>query len=253
MGTEIVNRARLMTLGRNAYRSWRLWIEPERLVMRKVVREWLRAAPRASTVLEIGAGTAFMRPVIRAEIPDVLYVSSDIAPTENTNLVVDACALPLATASVDVVLALEVLEHIERPEQLVAEASRVLRPGGHLILTVPFMFGVHDFMDYHRFTPLGMEQLLGRHALELEQVRVRGGVFVASSGLVRTKILNTIVGRPRDWRAQGREKKIRWVISTVVLTPWLPITLLAYGLDRVLDRESVSPPGYFFLCGRSAD
>jgi SAM-dependent methyltransferase len=242
-----MNTSRLKSLGRTVYRTWRLWIEPERLVMRRAVRGWLRLVPAGSTVLEIGAGTAFMRPVIEAEVSQARYITSDIAPTENTALVVDACALPLADRSVDVVLALEVLEHIERPESLVEEAARVLRADGRLMLTVPFMFGVHDFMDYHRFTPLGMEKLFSRNGIRLQDVQLRGGVFVAATGLVRTKILNTIVGRPKDWRAQGSMKKARWVVSTLVLTPWLPVTLAAYALDRVLDRDSVSPPGYFFL------
>lgn len=47
--------------GVKLYRGWRLWIEPERLVMRKVVRSWLGLARPGSVVLEIGAGTAFMR------------------------------------------------------------------------------------------------------------------------------------------------------------------------------------------------
>jgi hypothetical protein len=122
-----------------------------------------------------------------------------------------------------------------------------------MVLTVPFMFGVHDFRDYHRFTPLGMQTLAERHGLSLTEVRRRGGVFVAATGLVRTFVLNSIVGRPRDWRAQGRDKKVRWVLSTVVLTPWTPITWLAYLLDRVLDRESVSPPGLFFLLTKVHD
>ncbi|MGN6612129.1 MAG: class I SAM-dependent methyltransferase [Angustibacter sp.] len=46
-------------------------------------------------------------------------------------------ALPLADASIDVVLSLQVVEHIWSPDQLLAEAARVLRPGGLLALTTP--------------------------------------------------------------------------------------------------------------------
>ena len=79
-----------------AYRLWRLWIEPERLPLRRSVRNWLRGSPARTTIVEVGAGTAFMEPVLRREIPDLLYLNGEIAPTDNTDVVFDAAALPLA-------------------------------------------------------------------------------------------------------------------------------------------------------------
>lgn len=233
------------------YRHWRLFIEPERLRMRKAVRVWIRQCAPGGRVLEVGGGTSFLQTVIEHEVPGAHYVSGDIAPTNNTNVVLDATALPMADASVDAVLALEVLEHMPRPERMLGEVARVLRVDGLAILTVPFMFGVHDFRDYFRFTPLGFSSLLEQHGLELADMRQRGGTFVAATGLVRTLILNGIVGEPKDWRAHGIRKKFLWMLATVVLTPWTLITWAAMGLDGLFDRESKSPPGYFFLCRKS--
>jgi SAM-dependent methyltransferase len=245
-------RDRVQTFGLHSYRRWKLWIEPERLLMLRVTRGWLGRCQPGSVVLEVGAGSGFMRGIVEHEIPAVRYIASDIAPTENTSVVLDACSLPISDDSVDVVLAVEVLEHVSRPEQLIAEAARVLRPGGQLILTVPFMFGVHDFQDFYRFTPRGLEQFLARQGLTLTHTRLRGGTFVASTGLVRTLILNSIVGSPVDWRARGSEKKARWLVATAVLSPWALVTLAAYALDSALDRHSASPPGYFFLCTKAS-
>jgi SAM-dependent methyltransferase len=192
-----------------------------------------------------------MEPVLRRDIPDVLYVNGDIAPTERSVLVFDAVALPIANSSVDVVMALEVLEHMPDPQKLLAEAARVLRPGGRLVLTVPFMFGVHDFRDYYRYTPLGLETMLSGVDIELTEVILRGGTLVSATGLVRNLILKAIVGKPTDWRARGRSKQVRWIIAPAILTPWTLVTYVAYALDAILDRESMSPPGYFFLCTRS--
>jgi len=50
----------------------------------------------------------------------------------------DVTALSLATASVDAVVTMDVLEHVPDYQQAIAEFSRVLRPGGVLVLTVPF-------------------------------------------------------------------------------------------------------------------
>jgi SAM-dependent methyltransferase len=49
----------------------------------------------------------------------------------------DAHVLPLRDASVDGVIALEVLEHVDDPDRVLAEASRVLKPGGSLCVAVP--------------------------------------------------------------------------------------------------------------------
>ena len=57
-------------------------------------------------------------------------------------------------------------------------------------------------------------------------------------------------GKPGDWRAMGRIRKVRWFLSTLVLTPWAVVTVASYGLDAVVDRNPVSPPGYFFLAVR---
>ena len=236
--------------GLQLYRSWKLWIEPERLRMRRVVRDWLNQSEPGSVVVEVGSGNGFLEPVVRRAIPDVVYLGGDIAPTDRTTVVLDATAMPLATGVVDVVMAVEVLEHMPDPQALLAEASRVLRPGGRLVLTVPFMFGVHDFRDYHRFTPLGFEQLAHQHQLVVTETRLRGGTFVSSTGLVRNLILNTIVGKPGGWRAHGRARQVKWVVATAVLTPWTLVTWAAFALDSLADRESVSPPGYFFLCTR---
>lgn len=69
----------------------------------------------------------------------------------------DAARLPFRDASVDTVVLLEVLEHLRRPDEALSEIARVLRPGGILLLTLPFLYPVHDAPhDYQRYTPFGL-------------------------------------------------------------------------------------------------
>ena len=56
--------------------------------------------------------------------------------------------LPLADASFDLVIAWDVVEHVQNPEQLLAELARVLRPGGRVLLTVINRFALRD-PHYH--------------------------------------------------------------------------------------------------------
>ncbi len=70
--------------------------------------------------------------------------------------------IPFPDNHFDAILCTEVLEHAAHPEVLVAEMHRVLRPGGKLVLTVPFSARVHHIpYDFHRFTSYGLKQLFG--------------------------------------------------------------------------------------------
>ena len=216
--------------------------------MRSTVRRWIKECAEGGYVLEIGGGTSMLRAVIEREVRGAHYISGDIAPTNNTTAAMDGNALPVATGSIDAVIALEVLEHMPNPQRMLAEASRILKPNGMLIVTTPFMFGVHDYRDYFRFTPLGLSELLTASGLTLSTVVLRGGTFVSALGLIRNLMRDSIVGQPGDWRAEASRKKVLWAVATVLMTPWVPVMWLALGIDRVIDRDSNSSPGYFFLC-----
>ena len=61
----------------------------------------------------------------------------------------------------DLVLMLEVLEHVEKPFDVSSEILRVLQPEGNLLLSVPFTFGIHEApYDFWRFTKYGLMKLL---------------------------------------------------------------------------------------------
>jgi SAM-dependent methyltransferase len=94
--------------------------------------------------------------------------------------------LPFDDASFDVVVAGELIEHLREPERLVAEARRVLRPGGTLVASVPNFFRLrnrlamllgrpldHDPTHLHVFAPRDVERLVAG----FEDVRLR---FIAS-------------------------------------------------------------------------
>jgi SAM-dependent methyltransferase len=61
--------------------------------------------------------------------------------------------MPFASESFDVVTAFDLIEHVERDDQLIAEAYRVLRPGGVVLIAVPahpFLLGEHDDALHHK-------------------------------------------------------------------------------------------------------
>ncbi|MHA2062053.1 MAG: methyltransferase domain-containing protein [Candidatus Sifarchaeia archaeon] len=68
---------------------------------------------------------------------------------------------PFKSESVDTIVAFQVMEHLAEPENFLWESFRVLRKRGKIILTTPFMWGIHEAPhDYYRYTAYGLRYLL---------------------------------------------------------------------------------------------
>jgi SAM-dependent methyltransferase len=115
----------------------------------------------AVEILDIGVGRGRSRRYIESHVggDEVRYTGLDLSPRrldsvykgESWTLVrADAQrGIPFADGSFDVVLCEQILEHLERPRDVVCEISRVLRPGGMAIVGVPiFPLGV-DLLRRH--------------------------------------------------------------------------------------------------------
>lgn len=88
------------------------------------------------------------------------------------DVIADATALPLRNGCADIVFCTQVIEHVPRPDRLLTEAHRVLRPAGALILTAPFFWPLHEEPhDYFRFTGHGLNRLLGDAGFEVDTLR----------------------------------------------------------------------------------
>jgi len=85
--------------------------------------------------------------------------------------------IPLETNSVDTVICTDVLEHISKPEHLFSEMARILKPDGNLILTVPFMYWIHNSpYDYHRYTKYKLIDFCEQNKLKVVLINEFGGL-----------------------------------------------------------------------------
>jgi SAM-dependent methyltransferase len=111
----------------------------------------------AFVALDIGAGQRSYRERIRG---CKLYIRMDVDSRFQCDVAGDACAIPLQNSSCDLVLAIEVLEHIRRPWLAVPELRRVLKPTGVCILSTRFMYPLHGRPgDYWRYSRYALELL----------------------------------------------------------------------------------------------
>lgn len=164
---------------------------------RKILDRELRpvlASLDAHTVLDVGgAGGKRYRRYVR----HVRYWTVDIDPRNRPSVRADAHRLPVLTGTVDLVLSIQVLEHCRDPRRVVDESCRVLKPGGHLILSTVLLYELHAAPDdYYRFTASALEDLAQPFASH--QLIPLGNRFVAAYDLTiaRSVLLNSVFGRP---------------------------------------------------------
>jgi SAM-dependent methyltransferase len=145
------------------------------------------AAPtrRVARLVDVGSGDSPYRGVLEHD----LYVGIDRNPRGSDALLAtaDAAALPLVSASADGLLCTEVIEHVPDEHQLAAELARVATPGACLVLSAPFVHGLHEQpYDFRRLTSIGLVTTLEAAGWRVDHIRPIGGpLVVAIDGIVR--------------------------------------------------------------------
>jgi SAM-dependent methyltransferase len=113
-------------------------------------------------VLDAGSGfrSTIYEHVVNLEV--VAYPSTDVLSV--------AEHLPFETASFEAALSLNVLEHVRDPFRCASELARVVRPGGRLYASAPFLQPYHGYPHhYYNMTASGLESLFS-DAFDVEQL-----------------------------------------------------------------------------------
>jgi SAM-dependent methyltransferase len=192
-------------------------------------RDLRRELPRAhGHVLDVGCGAQPYRVLLP---PDVTYQGLDTSDAERRfgyrapdTVYFAGPTWPVESGTADVVVCTETLEHVLDPRAFLAEAHRCLRPGGRLVLTVPFAARWHFVPhDYWRFTPSGLKHLLDGAGFVNAVITGRGNALTVACYKLMALLLPLLLPQSRSpvaaWalRAAG-------VLSLPVL---LPVALVA--------------------------
>jgi SAM-dependent methyltransferase len=144
--------------------------------------------------LDLGAGTAKYRHLIKPHTTE--YVTFDMVPGPHVDIVGDILNLSLVSASFDTVISTQVLEHVRRPWVMVSEIARILRPGGVVVVSAPFLVPYHaDPYDFFRYTTEGMRGILEDHGFEVLECSGYGGLFAVLYEMIHFCFLNPYQGK----------------------------------------------------------
>jgi SAM-dependent methyltransferase len=179
------------------------------------------------SVLDVGCGTEPYRKLYDVERYVGLEFDSPAARARNiADDFYDGSRFPYDDARFDTVLCNQVLEHVFAPDRLLSEIARVLKPGGRLVLTVPFVWDEHEQpLDYARYSSFGLRSLLERSGLRILEHKKLNPNLAAIFQLINAylqKVCNT------------RSATMNLLICATLMSPF---NLLGLVLGRLLPRN----------------
>jgi SAM-dependent methyltransferase len=131
-------------------------------------------------VLDIGCGEKPYEKLFNA----TSYMGIDIESTKEyhasskVDVFYNGLDLPFESNTFDTIVCFEVLEHVFEPERIVKEMFRVLKPGGKIMLTTPFIWNEHEIpYDFGRYTYFGLNHLFAKNGFKvIHQKRILSGL-----------------------------------------------------------------------------
>lgn len=190
---------------------------------RKVILDWARNVVGNDLsdlrIADIGCGPgttlAYLSDVKHLVGVDMsscaLSLAKERAPTARL-IAADAAKIPLGKESFDLVFCLDMLEHLPAPEKAASEIFRILKPGSHLVATVPawqFLFGEHDHAlgHYRRYRKPAFRALLEEAGFEDVRVSYYNAALFPPIAIMRGgKKLFTKTKSPDE---EGQESDLR--------------------------------------------
>lgn len=179
------------------------------------------------SVLDVGCGD---KPYASCFNPGVVqYLGLDVVQSPGVDVVADENEpWPLAGSTADVVLCSQVLEHVPNLDNVLDSIHGVLKPGGFLLVTVPFIYNFHgEPRDFRRFSAEGIRQIFANQ-YEIIEVRLQGAAG-SSLGTLLLNWLDTILNK---WRVS---RLLKGVLMPLWISFCLTVNVAGWLVDK-LDR-----------------
>ena len=153
-------------------------------------------------MLDFGCGSKPYRSFFRVDE----YIGVDFEnvghPHDNEQIDVfyDGKSIPFEDSRFDSILCSEVFEHIFNLEEILRELNRVLKPGGKMLITCPFVWNEHEVPhDYARYTRFALESLVTRNGFEIIDYAKSGNFVTVITQLTTLYFFNHFKGMLRKF------------------------------------------------------
>ena len=132
-------------------------------------------------VVDLGCGTTPYKADILKVANEYIGVDweNSLRDKSNVDIFADLTKrLPFDDEYADTVVSFQTMEHLPEPAFFLSECYRILKPGGRLFVTVPFMWHVHEEPhDYYRYTRYSLEYLLSKHGFDQIEITENTGFW----------------------------------------------------------------------------
>ena len=198
-----------------------------------------RAIPQHVTgrLADLGCGNVPFYALYRQYVSENICVDWPNSRHQNQYLDV-ACDLnePLAFADgeFDTIIISEVLEHISEPEIIWREMSRIIKPGGKILLSVPFFYKIHEApFDFYRYTEFCLRNFASKNQLNVLELTVFGGLPEIFTDILSKKLMIIPV------MGKASSMFVQWMCTKFVQT----------GFGKKLSQKTGKefPLGYFMI------
>jgi SAM-dependent methyltransferase len=215
----------------------------DRFIVRSSVLRALKGAiPKfGKHHLDVGCGKMPYRELILLENQNIhMYTGLDIATARPYDEAVrphytwDGVTMPFKEGLFDSAMATEVLEHCPEPEITLRETLRVLKPGGILFFTVPFLWNLHEVPhDEYRYTPFSLERHLLNAGFTQIEINATGGWHASLAQMLALWVR-------RAPMREGTKKRMAWVLK-----PWIKRLLKKDAMTAVKFKEGQMITGLY--------
>jgi SAM-dependent methyltransferase len=175
--------------------------------------------------LDVGCGTKPYKNYFNS----TEYIGLEIETTQHKEAQADVFykggSFPFKDKEFDSIVTNQVFEHIFNPDDFMNEINRVLKPGGKLLMTVPFVWDEHEQpFDFARYSSFGLRSVLENHGFEILLLRKS-----VSDIKVIFQLLNGYI-----YKKTVHLRILRQIITILVM---FPINVLALIISKILPKN----------------
>lgn len=191
-------------------------------------------------ILDVGCGAKPYETLFNCE----KYIGIDIKggglddTTKKVDKFFDGKKIPYPANTFDVVIATEVLEHVQSTERLLEEMKRVLKPKGKIFLTMPFVWPEHGIpYDFQRYTSYKHKDILIKQGFKKITIQGTTGVFGTCGQLLSDFLYDQI--NKKIWSTKIRYGIQFLLVRILTICFCFPIQLVFEIADRCARRKGI--------------